>query len=172
MTSSEAMRPEFIIMNPRANIGLRSGNAQILMCPTNSGYGLRLESSLQLFLQITKALPVNVFCEYSVGRAHITSTWYFDVLQIEVPLAICTKPRQRQSQGVLLLHDSSCPHTADNIMTTLRTLILQFHEYPSSIRHLSPSNFRLFRPLKKALRSWKIADDAVVKEAVRDRICA
>jgi hypothetical protein len=90
------------------------------------------------------------------------------LLHIEVPPAICTKPRQRQSQGVLLLHDSSCPHTAAHILATFPALIWQILERPASIPHLSPSDFHLFRPHKEALRSWKIADDDAVKEAVHD----
>jgi len=100
--------------------------------------------------------------------AHITSEWYFDILYVEVRPAICTKPRQRQSQGVLLLHDGSCPHTADHIMATLQTLILQVHEHPASIPHLSPFDFLLFRPLEEAVSSWKFPDDDAMKEAVHD----
>jgi hypothetical protein len=53
-------------------------------------------------------------------------------------------------------------------METLWTMILQVHEHPVSIPHLSPSDCHLFRPLKEVLRSWKTADDDAVKEAVRD----
>lgn len=52
-------------------------------------------------------------------------------------------------------------------MATFQTLIWQILERPASIPHLSP-DFHLFRPHKEALRSWKIADDDAVKEAVHD----
>ena len=53
-------------------------------------------------------------------------------------------------------------------MDTLQTLISQVHEHPVSSPHLSPSDCHLFGPLKEALRSWKMADNDVGKEAVHD----
>jgi hypothetical protein len=54
-------------------------------------------------------------------------------------------------------------------MATLQALIWEVLEHPASSSFLSP-DFHLFRPLREALRSWKIAVNDAMKEAVSNWI--
>jgi hypothetical protein len=52
----------------------------------------------------------------------VTSAKYCDMLTNELRPAICTKRRGGLSQGVVLLHDNSRPHTAAHTISTLQQL--------------------------------------------------
>jgi hypothetical protein len=70
------------------------------------------------------------------------------------------------TQGFLLLHDNSRPHTAHLTIKTIRQLNWEVLEPLSYSPDLAPSDFHLFGALKNALRSRRFAADDELKEAV------
>jgi len=98
----------------------------------------------------------------------VTSVNYSNMLRIELRPAIRSKPRGRLTQGVLLLHDNARRHTAHLTISTILQLNWEVLEHPAYSPHLAPSDFRLFGPLKNALRGRRFAADNEAKEAVHD----
>ena len=83
----------------------------------------------------------------------VTSVNYCDMLRNELRPTILSKRRGMLTQGVLLLHDNSRPHTAHLTIKTIRQLNWEVLEPLSYSPDLAPSDFHLFGPLKNALRS-------------------
>ena len=98
----------------------------------------------------------------------VTSVNYCNMLRNELKPAIRSKWRRRLTQGVLLLHDNACPHTAHLTINTIRQLNWEVLEHPAYSPDLAPSEFHLFGPLKNALRGRRYTADDEVKEAVHD----
>ena len=70
------------------------------------------------------------------------------------------------SQGVVMIHDNTCPHTAaamQNLITTFGWE--QFNHSPYS-PDLAPSDFHLLLHLKSFLAGRRFHDDSEVKETV------
>ena len=75
--------------------------------------------------------------------------------------------RQRQlSNSIVLLHDNACPHTAAHTVETLQKLKFEVVAHPLYSPNLDPSDYRLFGPLKEALRGRRFTSDQELKEAV------
>jgi hypothetical protein len=52
----------------------------------------------------------------------VTGVNYCNMLRNEMGLAIYTKWRERLPQGVVLLHNNTCPHTAHLTINTIQIL--------------------------------------------------
>jgi len=74
------------------------------------------------------------------------------------------------SKKVLLHHDNACPHTAAATVETVQQLGFDHLQHPPYSPDLAPSNYRIFCPLKEALRGRRFASDKEVKEAVHTRL--
>ena len=90
------------------------------------------------------------------------------MLRNELRPAIRSKRRGSLTQGVMLLHDNSRPHTAHITFNAIRQLNWEVLEHPAYSPDLAPSDFNLFGPLKNALRGRRFETDDEVKEVVHD----
>jgi hypothetical protein len=82
---------------------------------------------------------------------HGTAVTCCNMLQRRLKPEIHSKRRQRLSEGVLLLHDDACPHTAASKLENLRKLKREVMEHPAPSPYLTPSDFRCFGPCKESL---------------------
>jgi hypothetical protein len=80
----------------------------------------------------------------------VTSATYCDMLQRGLKPSIHSERRGRLSEGILLLHNNACSHTAARTLETLRKLKWEVMGHPAHIPDLVPSDFHLFGPLKEA----------------------
>lgn len=85
--------------------------------------------------------------------------WLF-LLQQYAPDSRC------DSQGVILLHNNARPHVAKIVQETLAKKNWEVLHHPAYSPDLSPCDFHLFGPLKKALKGQRFNSDADVKTAV------
>ncbi|GBM01336.1 Histone-lysine N-methyltransferase SETMAR [Araneus ventricosus] len=93
-------------------------------------------------------------------RSTIDSTQYCSTLK---------KPRKAiRSLLTLLLHDNARPHVSFETQTTLQNFRSGVLEHPSYSPDLSPCDFHIFGPLKRALQATLFYSDDEVKEAVQD----
>jgi len=69
------------------------------------------------------------------------------------------------NQGVVVIHDNACPHTAA-AMQNLITFGWKQFDHPHYSPDLAPSDFHLFLHLKSFLAGRRLHDDNEVKEAV------
>jgi histone-lysine N-methyltransferase SETMAR len=106
---------------------------------------------------------VETYLEY--GKI-VTSAIHCDMLQKGVKPAICSKRRRSLSEGILLLDDNSCCHTAACTLEILRKLKWKVMEHPAHSPDLAPSDFHLFGPFKEALGWRRFQCDKDVKNAV------
>jgi len=91
--------------------------------------------------------------EHCMGKGiTVTSVNYCNMLRNVLRPAIRSKRRRSLTQGILLLHDNACPHTAHITINTIRQLNWEVLEHPAFSPDLAPSDFHLFGPLKNALR--------------------
>jgi histone-lysine N-methyltransferase SETMAR len=71
------------------------------------------------------------------------------------------------SKKLLLLHDNARPHTASQTVETINHLGFEVLEHPAYSPDLASSDYRLFGPLKNALRGRRFSTDKEVREAAR-----
>jgi histone-lysine N-methyltransferase SETMAR len=79
--------------------------------------------------------------------------------------AIQNKQRVMLSQGVVMLHDNACPHTAATTQDLMATFGREQLYHPPYSSDLAPSEFHVFLYLKTFLHGQRFHDDEV-KEAV------
>jgi histone-lysine N-methyltransferase SETMAR len=103
-------------------------------------------------------------CYQERGTA-VTSVRYCDILLNELKLVIHKQRRRRLLQDVLL-HDSTCPHSAAHYQGNPSGT--EALDHPPYSPDLAPSDSHLFGPLKEDLRGHRFADDDEVKEVVHD----
>jgi len=70
------------------------------------------------------------------------------------------------SRGVMMIHDSACPHTATAMQNLITTFGWEQFDLPPYSPDLVPSDFHLFLHLKSFLAGWRFHDDNEAKEAV------
>ena len=75
---------------------------------------------------------------------------------------------QRLIRGVILLHDNLRPHAANTITVLLQKFKLEILGHPPYSLDLSPCDYAIFGPLKKALRGKRFTLDDDVKQYVRN----
>ena len=77
------------------------------------------------------------------------------------------KRRGKLSAGVLLLHDNTPAHKSRTSQDAIRKCGFIELNHPPYSSDLSPSDFLLFRNLKKIQRGRRFPDDNAVKEVVK-----
>jgi len=108
--------------------------------------------------------PILERCQESsstINSAHY-SEMFIDRLKPET----WSECRGQLSKGIVLLHDNACPHTATHTVETLHKLKFEVLAHPSYSPDLGPSDYRLFGPLKEALRGHQFTSDQELKAAV------
>ena len=71
------------------------------------------------------------------------------------------------SDGIILLHDNSRPHTANLVGNKLQKFCWETLQHPPYSGHLSPCDFHIFGDLKKDIRGRRFHSDEEVQEWVR-----
>ena len=94
----------------------------------------------------------------------INSVRYSDMLVNNLK----SKRRGLLSKKVLLLHDNARPHTAVWTVETSNRLGFEDLEHPAYSPDLAPSDYRLFGPLKDALRGRAFSTDEEVQRVVHE----
>jgi len=74
--------------------------------------------------------------------------------------------RGKLSVGVLLLHDNAPVHMSAKSQAAIRQCGFQQLNHPTYSPDLAPSDYFLFRVMKKFLRGKRFSSDKEVKEAV------
>jgi len=80
--------------------------------------------------------------------------------------AIEEKRRGKLSAGVTLLHDNAPVHMSAKSQAAIRQCGFQQLNHPPYSPDLAPSDYFLFRVMKKFLRGKRFSSDEEVKEAV------
>ena len=105
-----------------------------------------------------------ILIDYLPHNSTITGVYYAELLS-RLRDAIKNKRRGKLTHGPLLLHDNAPVHTSQIAQAALRDCGYQQLPHPPYSPDLAPSDFFLFRHLKKALRGKKISNDDELKEA-------
>src|SRR5215813_13513320 len=89
----------------------------------------------------------------------------------QLPLceAIKEKRRGKLSAGVLILHDNASEHMSAKSQAAIRQCGFQQLNHPPYSPDLAPSDYFLFRVMKKILRGKRFSSDEEFKEAVTTR---
>jgi histone-lysine N-methyltransferase SETMAR len=105
-----------------------------------------------------------ILIDYMPHKTTITGL-YYAVLLGRLREAIKNKRRGKLMRGPLLLHDNAPVHTSHIAQGALRDHGFQQLPHPPYSPDPAPSDFYLFRHLKKALRAQRFQDDNELKEA-------
>jgi histone-lysine N-methyltransferase SETMAR len=97
----------------------------------------------------------------------VNAAYYCQLLD-NVKAAYKTKRRGQPIRNVILLHDNAQPHTAVLTRDKLKKFQWETLKHPPYGPDLSPSNYRLFGPLKEALGGHRFQSNDRVKEFVRN----
>jgi histone-lysine N-methyltransferase SETMAR len=92
----------------------------------------------------------------------VNSQNYCDVLQTKLKSAIRSKRRGELGKNAIFLHDNACPQTANQTVETVNELGFELMEHPPYCPDLAPSDFRVFGPMKVALRGRRFSSDEEV----------
>ena len=82
--------------------------------------------------------------------------------------AIKSKRLGKLTRGVILLHDNVKPHAANTIPAFLQKLKWEVLGHPTYSPDLSPCDYTIFGPIRKALRGKRFTSDDDVKQYVRN----
>ena len=88
-----------------------------------------------------------------------------DTLQ-KLCCAIQNERRGMLSQGVVMIYDNACPHTAAAMQNLITTFGWEQFDHSPYSPDLAPSDFHLFLHLKSFLAGRRFHDDSEVKEAI------
>ncbi|GBL79465.1 Mariner Mos1 transposase [Araneus ventricosus] len=99
----------------------------------------------------------------------INSTQYCSTLT-KLREAIRSKRPSLLTQQVILLHNNVRSHVSHETYTTSQKFRWEVLEHPPYSPDLSPCDFHIFGPLKRALQGTRFHSDDEVKEAVQDFI--
>ena len=81
-------------------------------------------------------------------------------------LLLCERPARLLSADVLLLHDNAPVHMSAKSEATIRQCVFQQLNHPHYSPDLAPSDYFLFRVMKKFLRGKGFSSDEEAKEAL------
>ena len=84
--------------------------------------------------------------------------------------AIKEKCRGKLAHGILLLYNNAPVHTAKFAQDAIRACGFEELCHPPHSSDLAPSDYCLFRDLKKHLRGIRYCDDEDVQWATEDRV--
>jgi histone-lysine N-methyltransferase SETMAR len=108
--------------------------------------------------------------EFMPQGTTINSTAYCETMK-KLRRAIQNKSRGMLTRGLVLLHDNARPHTAAQTQALIRSFGWEKFDPPPPpfplSSDLAPSDFHLFRRLKKFLAGQLFLNDDDVKEAVK-----
>jgi histone-lysine N-methyltransferase SETMAR len=105
-----------------------------------------------------------ILIDYLPHKTTITGSYYVEVLR-RLHQAIKNKRRGKLSHKVLLLHDNAPAHSAKIAQAAIKECNFQQLRHPPYSPDLAPSDFYLFRLLKKNLRGRRFSSDEEVKGA-------
>lgn len=105
--------------------------------------------------------------EFTEPRVHINANLYNETLN-KLHQAIRRKRPGKLSRGVILLHDNARPHVAKVVKENLQRKKWRILEHPPYSPDLSPCDFHIFGPLKKALKGNRFQSDEEVQNAVKE----
>ena len=105
--------------------------------------------------------------EFLPQGSTINSAQYCSTLT-KLRKAIKNKRPGLLTQGVILLHDNARPHVSQETQRTLNSFRWEVLEHPPYSPDMSPCDFHIFGPLKRALQGKRFHSDDGVKEAVQD----
>jgi hypothetical protein len=88
------------------------------------------------------------------------------LLKNQLHPAIKSKQHGLLSTGVLLQHDNARPHTARSAVATIQDLSFKCLPHLPYLPDLTPSDFHVFGPLKKAMGGKSFRFDKEVQQAV------
>ena len=103
--------------------------------------------------------------EFMPQKTTITGQTYANTITA-LREAIKEKRRGKLSTGVLLLHDNAPVHMSVRSQAPIRQCGFQQLNHPPYSPDLAPSDYFLFRVMKKFLRGKRFSSDEEVKEAV------
>jgi len=103
--------------------------------------------------------------EFMPQKTTITGQTYANTITA-LREAIKEKRRGKLSAGVLLLHDNAPVHMSAKPQAAIRQCGFQQLNHPPYSPDLAPSDYFLFRVMKKLLRGKRFSSDEEVKEAV------
>ena len=102
--------------------------------------------------------------DYMAHKTTITGQYYAGLIN-QLREAIKEKRRGKLSKGVLLLHDNAPVHASRVAQAAIQQCGFEQLSHPPYSPDLAPSDFYLFRLLKKELRGKRFADDNELKVA-------
>lgn len=103
--------------------------------------------------------------DYLPPKAAITGSYYANLIH-QLREAIKQKRRGKLTAGIWLLHDNAPVHKSKVAATAIRECGFMELNHPAYSPDLAPSDFFLFRNLKKHLRGKRYGSDQEVKGAV------
>jgi len=121
-----------------------------------------LAKSWQLFFWDEKGL---LLLEFMSQKTTITGQTYATTITA-LREAIKEKRREKLSAGVLLLHDNAPVHMSAKSQAAIRQCGFQQLNHTPYSPDLAPSDYFLFRVMKKFLRCKRFSSDEEVNEAV------
>jgi histone-lysine N-methyltransferase SETMAR len=98
----------------------------------------------------------------------VKTATYADLLKNHLRPAINSKRRGLPSTGVLLQHDNAQPHTARSTAATIQDMSFECLPHPPYSLDVTPSDFRVFGPLKEAMGGKSFRPDEEVQHAVHE----
>lgn len=107
-----------------------------------------------------------LLADYMPHKTTITADVYAEQIR-KLRAAIVEKRRGKISKGVLLLHDNAPVHTARKSKAAIRECGFEEIPHPPYSPDLAPSDYYLFRHLKKHLRGRRFSSDDEVKSCVQ-----
>jgi histone-lysine N-methyltransferase SETMAR len=105
-----------------------------------------------------------ILIDYLPQGSTITGTYYKNVLN-QLRDALKQKRRGKLSRGILLLHDNAPSHSSRIAQAALDECGFEQLCHPPYSPDLAPSDFFLFRLLKKELRGTRFPDNNAVRQA-------
>jgi histone-lysine N-methyltransferase SETMAR len=99
-------------------------------------------------------------------RDHAVLSALYCTILMKLHAAIHWKRPGLLTKGILLLHDNTRPHSANQTTATLRSFKWEVFQHPPYSTDLTPSDFHLFGPLKQHLSGECFPDDDAVERAV------
>lgn len=105
--------------------------------------------------------------DYMPHKTSITGESYANQLRM-LRDAIKEKRRGKLTKGVLLLHDNAPVHKSRQTVSALKECGFQELSHPAYSPDLAPSDYYLFRNLKKHLRGRRFSSDDELKGAVSE----
>lgn len=102
--------------------------------------------------------------DYLEHGATINAAYYCQLLR-NLREAIRRKRHGKLALGILLLHDNARVHTAHTTQAVIRECRFEVLDHPPYSPDMAPSDYYLFRHLKKFLRGKYFEDDGAVADA-------